>query len=79
MRTEEGVQIELEVNELMDKFTNYFRNLFEKWKCVLLKQIQEKITYPLFMINSNKTISLNFPKEVINNITLNYLLMCTKY
>lgn len=65
MRTPKSVQIELKVNELMDKFTNYLHPLFEEWKCVVSNQVQEKIVYPLFMINSDKTISLNFPKEVI--------------
>lgn len=65
MRTPKSVQIELKVNELMDKFTNYLRPLFEEWKCVVSNQIQEKIMYPLFTMSSNKTIRLNFPKEVI--------------
>ncbi|VVC32244.1 Hypothetical protein CINCED_3A002285 [Cinara cedri] len=64
MQTPKSIQIELKVNELMDKFTNYLHPLFEDWKCVVSNQIQDKIVYPLFIMNSNKTISLNFPKEL---------------
>lgn len=65
MRTTRGVEIELMINELTNKFKNYLRPLFDEWKRDVPIQIQEKIAYPLFTINNDKTISLNFNKEVI--------------
>lgn len=65
MRTQKGMEIELKINELTDKFENYSRSLFDEWKRNVSIQIQEKIAYPLFTINNDKTIGLNFDKEVI--------------
>lgn len=65
MKTPRGDQINIKVEKLKDKFKNYLSPLFEEWKRVVPIQIQEKIVQPLFTINNNKTISLNFSEEVI--------------
>lgn len=64
MQISKGVQIEVMVNELIDKFKSYLIPLFNKWKLDTPKQIQEKILNPLFTINNNNIISLFFPNEV---------------
>lgn len=65
MQSQKAVQLEQKVDLLNDQFKNYLRPLFEKWKRVVPIQIQESIVNPLFTVNKNKTISLNFKKEVI--------------
>lgn len=65
MQTQKGIAIKLKINKLTDKFENYLRSLFDKWRCNVSIQIQNKIQYPLFTINNDKTIGLNFDKEVI--------------
>lgn len=65
MKTPRGDQINIKVEELKDKFKNYLSPLFEEWKRVVPIQIQENIVQPLFTINKNNTISLNFSEEVI--------------
>lgn len=72
MQTPKGLQIEVMVNELIDKFKNYLIPLFNKWKHVTPKQIREKILYPLFTINDDNTISLCFPNEVTILYYFNY-------
>lgn len=64
MKTKKGTEIERKVNELTDKFKNYARSLFDEWTNVVPQQIQEKIAYPLFTVNSDKIIDMNFAKEV---------------
>lgn len=65
IRTPKGVEIERRITELTNKFENYMRLLFDDWRHIVPQQIQEKIMYPLFTINDNYTISINFAKEVI--------------
>lgn len=65
MQIPKGVQIELDIDELTTRFNNYLLPLFNEWKRVVPEQIQSKIIHPLFTINGDMTISLNFPKEVI--------------
>lgn len=65
MRTTKGIEIENKFEELIQKFEKFLRPLFEEWKREIPKQIQEKIACPLFRINIDKTIDLNFAKEVI--------------
>jgi len=64
MQTPKGIEIEIKVEELTNAFENYLRQLFDEWKRVVSNQIKIKIVDPLFTINENKTISLNFAKEV---------------
>lgn len=64
MQTSKGTDVELKVKDLTDKFKNYLRPLFDEWKESVPKIIQEKIKKPLFTINDDKTIGLNFAKEV---------------
>lgn len=65
MLTPKGVQIEVKINDLIDKFKSYLLPLFNTWKLDTLKQIQEKIINPLFMIDNKNIIKLCFPNEVI--------------
>jgi len=65
MRTPKGIQIEQMVDELTCAFQNYLHSLFDEWKRYRPVQIQEKVEYPLFTTNDDKTIGLNFAKEVI--------------
>jgi len=65
MQTLKAIEIEQKVDELKDKFKNYLQPLFDEWKSVVPGQIQEKIEYPLFKINDDQTIGINFAKEVI--------------
>jgi len=65
MKTPRGDQINIKVEQLKDKFKNYLTPIFEEWKRVVPTQIQEKLMQPLFTINDNKTIGLNFSEEVI--------------
>lgn len=64
MQTPKGIEIEIKVEELTNAFENYLRQLFDEWKRVVSNQIKKNIVDPLFTINKNKTISLNFAKEV---------------
>jgi len=64
LKTPRGDKINIKIEQLKDKFKNYLSPLFEEWKGVVPLQIQEKIEQPLFTINKNNTISLNFSKEV---------------
>lgn len=70
MRTPRGVQTQIKIEELSDKLTNYLRSTFEEWKNVVPIVINEKIVYPLFKVNEDRTIELNFPKEVIISFIL---------
>lgn len=65
MLTPKGVQIEVKINDLIDKFKSYLLPLFNTWKLDTLKQIQEKIINPLFLIDNKNIIKLCFPNEVI--------------
>jgi len=65
MKTPRANQIYIKVEQLKDKFKNYLSSLFEEWKRVVPLQVQEKVLQPLFTINKNNTISLNFSEEVI--------------
>lgn len=65
MKTPKAVEMVLKVDELLKKFENYLRPLIDNWKCTIPQQVREKIKNPLFTINNNKTIGLNFAKEVI--------------
>lgn len=65
MQTPKGMEIEQKVKELTEKFEKFLRPVFEEWKRDVPDQIQEKIAYPLFKIYDDKTIGLNFAKEVI--------------
>jgi len=65
MRTQKGIKIEKDIDELTYAFRDYLRRLFDEWKRKIPTLIQEKIMYPLFAIKDNKEIGLNFPKEVI--------------
>lgn len=65
MRTPKGDEIEKNIDELRNSFENYLRPLFDEWKRVVSEKIQEKIMYPLFIINDDKKIEMNFAKEVI--------------
>lgn len=74
MRTPKGIQIEQIVDELTRAFQNYLHPLLDEWKRYEPIQIQEKIGCPLFTVYDDKTIGLNFAKEVIIYAILNYLL-----
>lgn len=65
MQSQKAVQLEKKVDLLSDKFKNYLRPMFEEWKRVVPIQIQDSLANPLFTVNQNKTIGLNFKKEVI--------------
>jgi len=65
MKTPRGDQINIKVEQLKDKFKKYVNPMLEEWKRIVPIQIQENIVQPLFTISANKTISLNFSKEVI--------------
>lgn len=65
MRILKGVQIELDIDKLTMRFKSYLLPFFNEWKRIVPEQIQSKIIHPLFTVNSDMTISLNFPKEVI--------------
>lgn len=65
MQTRNGTNIELKINELTTKIEDHLRPIFENWRHTVPKQIEEKIKYPLFMVKDDKTIGLNFAKEVI--------------
>lgn len=65
MKTPRGDQINIKTEQLKDKFKNYLSPIIEEWKRVVPLQIQDKIVQPLFTINKNNTISLNFSEEVI--------------
>lgn len=65
MRTPNGIEIELKIDELLNKLEDYLQPLFDEWKRTVPEQIKEKIVYPLFTIDENRTIGLNFSKEVI--------------
>jgi len=65
MKTSRAEKMNIKIEQLKDKFKNYLSPLFEEWKRVVSIQIQEKIVQPLFMINKNNTINLNFSEEVI--------------
>lgn len=66
MRTQNGIEIELKLNEIIiSKLEDYLRPLFDEWKRVVPTRIKEKIVYPLFIVDENRTIGLNFSKEVI--------------
>lgn len=64
MQSQKAIQLEKKVELLNDQFKNYLHPLLEEWKRVVPKQIQESIVNPLFTVNKNKTIGLNFKKEV---------------
>jgi len=65
MKTPRADQINIKIEQLKYKFKNYLSPLFEEWKRVVPQLVQEKILQPLFTINKNNTISLNFSIEVI--------------
>lgn len=65
MQSPKAVQIELKIDQLKDRLYKYVRSVFDEWTHSVPTQIQEKIKYPLFIFNSDKTIRMNFPKEVI--------------
>lgn len=71
MQTSKALEIVQKVNELTDKFNKYLRILFNEWTLVVPETIREKIMYSLFKINNNKTININFAKEVIFFIVYN--------
>lgn len=64
MQTPKAIEIEQKVDELTARFENYLRPMFDEWKRKVPGTIREKILYPLFKINNNKTIEMNFAKEV---------------
>jgi hypothetical protein len=64
MQSQKAIQLEKKVELLNEQFKNYLLPLFEEWKRVVPIQIQESIVNPLFTVNDNKTIGLNFKKEV---------------
>lgn len=65
MQTSKAIEIVQKINELTDKFNKYLRTLFDEWTLVVPETIREKIMYSLFKINDDKTIDINFAKEVI--------------
>lgn len=66
MKTPRGIKIEQKVKQLKKNFERYLWPIFEDWKRVVPGIIRNKIVNPLFKIdNDNKTIGLNFAKEVI--------------
>lgn len=65
MQTSKAIEIVQKINELTDKFNKYLRTLFDEWTIVVPETIREKIMYSLFKINDDKTIDINFAKEVI--------------
>lgn len=64
MNTPKGEQVVKSINELNENFKSYLQRLFDDWKSTVSDTINEKIKYPLFKINDNKTIDINFAKEV---------------
>lgn len=65
MQTPKAKTVLQNVNELTEKFKDYLQLLFDDWKHAAPITIHEKIKHPLFTINVDKTISMNFAKEVI--------------
>ncbi|KAL4088975.1 hypothetical protein QTP88_024053 [Uroleucon formosanum] len=77
LKTPRGDKINIKIEQLKDKFKNYLNPLFEEWKGVVPLQIQEKIEQPLFTINKNNTINLNFSKELDAAIKVTrYIIHC---
>lgn len=71
MQTSKALEIVQKIYELTDKFNKYLRILFDEWAFVVPVTIREKIIYPLFKINDDQTININFAKEVIYFIVYN--------
>jgi len=65
MKTPRGEQINIKIEQLKDRFKNYLSPIFEEWTRVVPLLIQEKLMQPLFTINENNTLGLNFSEEVI--------------
>lgn len=65
MQTQKGNKIEKDIEELTYVLRDHLGRLFDEWKRKIPTLIQEKIVYPLFTIDDDKEIGLNFPKEVI--------------
>lgn len=72
MQTPKAIEIEQKIDELKVRFESYLRPMFDEWKREVPGVIREKILYPLFKINDDKTIDINFAKEV------EYLLIINK-
>lgn len=65
MQSPRAIRIQEKIDLLTDNFQKYLYSIFDEWKSVVPKQIQEGITSPLFTIHDDKTLSINFKKEVI--------------
>ncbi|XP_022182919.1 dynein heavy chain 9, axonemal-like [Myzus persicae] len=77
MKTPRGDQINIKSEQLKDKFKNYLSPIIEEWKRVVPLQIQDKIVQPLFTINKNNIISLNFSEELDAAIKVTrYIILC---
>ncbi|XP_022163545.1 dynein heavy chain 17, axonemal-like [Myzus persicae] len=77
MKTPRGDQINIKAEQLKDKFKNYLSPIIEEWKRVVPLQIQDKIVQPLFTINKNNIISLNFSEELDAAIKVTrYIILC---
>lgn len=65
MKTLRGLKIEKKIENFKDSLENYLRPLADEWIRMTPEIIQDKIMSPLFTVYSDKTIGLNFAKEVI--------------
>lgn len=65
MQSPRAIRIQQKIDLLSGDLKNYLNPIFDEWKRIVPKQIQEGIGNPLFTIHSDKTISINFKKEVI--------------
>lgn len=65
MQSPRANRIQQKIDGITESFKNYMLPMIDEWKRVVPKQIQEGITSPLFTIKEDKTIRINFKKEVI--------------
>lgn len=65
MQSPRGVKIDQKLEKLKDSFESYLRPLIDEWIRDVPDIIREKIVNPLFTVDGNKMIGLNFAKEVI--------------
>jgi hypothetical protein len=64
MQSPRAIRIQQKIDLLTDDLKKYLHPIFDEWKRIVPKQIQEGIANPLFTLHSDKTISINFKKEV---------------
>ncbi|XP_050529246.1 dynein beta chain, ciliary-like [Daktulosphaira vitifoliae] len=80
MKTQKAAEIMLKINEMCEKTKNYLKPIFIEWKKNTPRLIQENIKKPLFIVNEDKTIGLNFAKELDSAIKVTrYLILGIYY